>query len=686
MEGLNYFSITGGVNALTSGILAGLILSRRKVSEAARAFGLYCLCICGWSLFYMLWHLTDNARLALVYNRIMMVPVVFLPSFFFHFSAALTGNRDRYLNMIKFSYVLSLLHALTIPSNYFIVRLAPVVARFWPVAGIFYTTHILMFGALLGLSAFLIWRTYLKSTGMFREQMKYSFLALAIGFGGGLTNYIPCYGFSIPPYGNPLVSVYVCILAYSIMAHRLFDLNLTFRNMLVRGMFTFLIGSPILFLLWVLPTTSLRIFLVLATIFMIPIFFRRMEERLEGFVDLWKPFRGRYLSYRETQQCLSFLSDCQNVEDWAKRLILAAQRLTGAHTVAVLMRDESMKRFLIKSGHGLNEAQSLMLSLPFSNPLVQHFEAVHELFTLDSLESVFQDETKRVQVKGDMEFIQAELCVPLYDQNVLKTILVLGNKEFGRIYNDLDLLYVDRLARQGEQASHSLTYGVDKERLTVAWAHDLRRPFSSKGSFARLVDMVQGKMGPVNETMKAVLSTAVSDAEFIASHLESVISPTNREQFKMTTGSMTAVYSNIRQKYQSIMDSQGIRWVVHIPEESVLMLRDPSVIEHRVLANFVENAARYTPSKGMVEVGFQIKNGLFVGYARDTGPGIKSEDLGSLFKPGAQLNGNSRGLAGLGLFSAKSVIEAHQGKVWVESQLGKGSTFYFQIPLLQNQG
>lgn len=150
---------------------------------------------------------------------------------------------------------------------------------------------------------------------------------------------------------------------------------------------------------------------------------------------------------------------------------------------------------------------------------------------------------------------------------------------------------------------------------------------------------------------------------------------------------MTAVYHNIRQKYQSIMDSQGIRWVVHVPEESLQMLRDPGVIEHRVLANFVENAARYTPSKGLVEVGFQIDNGLFIGYARDTGPGIKSEDLGSLFKPGAQLNGNSRGLAGLGLFSAKSVMEAHHGKVWVESQLGRGSTFYFQLPLAEkNRG
>ena len=72
---------------------------------------------------------------------------------------------------------------------------------------------------------------------------------------------------------------------------------------------------------------------------------------------------------------------------------------------------------------------------------------------------------------------------------------------------------------------------------------------------------------------------------------------------------------------------------------------------------------------------------MVFGFVYDTGPGISNDDLPKLFSPGTQLDPNTKGLAGLGLASVKSVIETHNGRVWVESEPEKGTTFYFSLPV-----
>lgn len=124
-----------------------------------------------------------------------------------------------------------------------------------------------------------------------------------------------------------------------------------------------------------------------------------------------------------------------------------------------------------------------------------------------------------------------------------------------------------------------------------------------------------------------------------------------------------------------------IKWVVDVPDHSVRILCDSSIIENRVLANLVENAFRHTPRGGVVTLGFSLTTKEFNGFVRDTGPGIRKEDQGKLFQPGVQLNKTEGGLAGLGLASVKTVIETHRGRVWLESEWGEGSSFFFSLPL-----
>jgi signal transduction histidine kinase len=101
----------------------------------------------------------------------------------------------------------------------------------------------------------------------------------------------------------------------------------------------------------------------------------------------------------------------------------------------------------------------------------------------------------------------------------------------------------------------------------------------------------------------------------------------------------------------------------------------------QVLENLVSNAVKHTAAGGEIHVSATSANGEVQVAVRDTGAGIPAENLAHLFDRFWQARGARRGGAGLGLAIAKGIVEAHGGRIWVESEVGRGSTFAFSLPL-----
>jgi signal transduction histidine kinase len=99
----------------------------------------------------------------------------------------------------------------------------------------------------------------------------------------------------------------------------------------------------------------------------------------------------------------------------------------------------------------------------------------------------------------------------------------------------------------------------------------------------------------------------------------------------------------------------------------------------QVLANLVSNAVKFTPPEGRITLAIRCEADEIRFAVSDTGMGIPEGELASVFERFSQVNSDRRGL-GLGLYISKSIVEAHGGKMWVESQLGAGTTFYFTVP------
>jgi signal transduction histidine kinase len=101
----------------------------------------------------------------------------------------------------------------------------------------------------------------------------------------------------------------------------------------------------------------------------------------------------------------------------------------------------------------------------------------------------------------------------------------------------------------------------------------------------------------------------------------------------------------------------------------------------QVLSNLVGNAVKFTPREGLITITAERQDAEVRFAVIDTGPGIPAEQLPHIFGRFWQAKSSDRRGIGLGLAIAKGIVEAHRGRIWVESSVGLGSTFYFTLPV-----
>ena len=125
---------------------------------------------------------------------------------------------------------------------------------------------------------------------------------------------------------------------------------------------------------------------------------------------------------------------------------------------------------------------------------------------------------------------------------------------------------------------------------------------------------------------------------------------------------------------------------VSLPESLPLLRIDPTRVR-QVLLNLVNNAVRFT-HQGYIQVGAYLSDGEVTVYVRDTGEGIPPDKLETIFERFEQVDSSGRrphGGLGLGLAISRQLVRLHGGRMWAESELGKGSTFYFTLPYTEQE-
>jgi PAS domain S-box-containing protein len=222
-----------------------------------------------------------------------------------------------------------------------------------------------------------------------------------------------------------------------------------------------------------------------------------------------------------------------------------------------------------------------------------------------------------------------------------------------------------------------------KSQFVNAVSHDLRTPLTiMKGFLEFLEEDVGGELTPKQRMYVAELVKSSRRLEHLVDDLlDFARIEAGTFQLKRSPTNLGDLLQGVVDSFRPQAEQAGLSLEVTSSVSPVVVELDRDRIE-RVLFNFIQNALKFTPAGGRIEVGCRVEGPVIRCEISDTGVGIAREDLPKLFQRFAQLgDAAKRGGTGLGLSINKSIVEAHGGAVGVTSQPGKGCTFWFTLPL-----
>ncbi len=223
-----------------------------------------------------------------------------------------------------------------------------------------------------------------------------------------------------------------------------------------------------------------------------------------------------------------------------------------------------------------------------------------------------------------------------------------------------------------------------KSAFLASMSHELRTPLNSIIGFTGI--LLQGLVGPLNDEQKMQLGMVQNSSNHLLELINDILDISKIEAGQLVVNQDAFNLKDSIDKAVRIMtplvEMNGLKLVSTVAPEVGVIVSDQRRVE-QILLNLLNNAVKFT-HEGEVRLDCMIKKNRIVVSVADTGIGIKESDQVMLFNPFQQIDsGLSRKYegTGLGLSICKRLVEKLGGKIWLKSQWGKGSTFFFDLPL-----
>ncbi len=345
---------------------------------------------------------------------------------------------------------------------------------------------------------------------------------------------------------------------------------------------------------------------------------------------------------------------------------------------------------IYKAYKGLNDYKNAFKysSLYYELALSMHNDNVLKEFTLKDAQYIYEKRIKSIKDIQDKEIYKNQLiaktaiislilifiiAIILFAFYRLKTktnkMLMLKNQEISDLNNELKIL------------------NSTKDKFFSIIAHDLKNPI---GSFKNLTELLSSSYInlDINE-QQSFIELLSSSSKRLYTLLENLLtwtrSQTNRIEFEPVHSDLHYLTNNVIDILSINAESKKIKIKNNIPDNTNCFIDINMVLT--VLRNLISNAIKFTYEGGKIEISSNVikDDKIIIISISDDGIGMSPDILNNLFKIDKvikQTGTNDETGTGLGLILCKEFIEKHSGKIWAESQEGKGSIFYFSLPLL----
>ncbi len=238
---------------------------------------------------------------------------------------------------------------------------------------------------------------------------------------------------------------------------------------------------------------------------------------------------------------------------------------------------------------------------------------------------------------------------------------------------------------------HDTTAEHDLEQMKLDFvsmaAHELRTPLTAIAGYLYYLD--EELKGKITTDQKTYLERITISTKQLQSLVENLLDATRIERgtlsLELKEESWEKIVSGVVETFNDFAKQKSLTLKYDKPLTPLPHVNVDRFRISEVISNLLSNAVNFTPPKGTVTIRVFLKENNLVTEISDTGIGIPADSLAHLFTKFYRVSGvlseGSKG-TGLGLFISKAIVELHQGKIWVESSWGKGSSFYFSLPAL----
>jgi len=707
----NFASILTFVS--TFGLALFVYLNNRH-NSANISFSIFSLGVSIWVLTNLMADIAGNNTSLLFWTKAAIVGPAILPIALLYFSRVFPIPLRKWPPYLWLVLSLPSLIIWSLTPTSLNVKSAVLKSGNWVIEyGDLYTFLFIYFLVYLGLALFFLFKSFLHSKGLAKQQLRYLFWSLLIGIVFGIvTNLLlPLLGNSnLVSLGSLGALVLVSGTTYAIVKHRLLDIRLVVArtvsySILVLIVAIFYISSTLLLTNFFFKTTTSTGQLVIYSILTLIVAFT--FQPLRRFLEITTDkifFKGDYDSNALLSSLTKIMAETILIDDIAYKLLktlIAEMRITRG---AFVLTDAG--KIFVTETQGYREEPK------FSEKDIFSLQAIDKMLVFEDLE---ESPAKELMRKLDVTVV-----VPLRTQVDHVGLLFLGEKASGEIYSDKDLKVLEifapeaaisfenaksvekirrfniTLKEQVERATHELRDAneqlkdLDKlkdEFLSIA-SHDLRTPMTAIKGYLWMA--LNGRAGKIdNPDLKRYLDISYASSERMISLINDLLNVS-----RIKAGRMQMVFEEV--DFKKVAEQVFAELASKATEKSITLKynqdpKTPHVIADKqkmaeVLQNLIGNALKFTPEKGRITVTTKpSKEAGFVEIAvSDTGVGLSKEDSAKLFEKFSRVEqsykaAKTTGGSGLGLYITKNYTEMHGGKIWVTSELGKGTTFTFTL-------
>jgi signal transduction histidine kinase len=248
----------------------------------------------------------------------------------------------------------------------------------------------------------------------------------------------------------------------------------------------------------------------------------------------------------------------------------------------------------------------------------------------------------------------------------------------------LDRIQRDAAAELGRLNAELRQASRAKSEFLANMSHELRTPLNAILGFTEM--MVDGLYGELPADLKEPLDDVQANGKHLLRLINEVLDLAKIEAGRMELAlrdySVAELIGSVRASLRALAAEKGLLFATEVPDDLPAARGDPGRLT-QCLLNLAGNALKFT-REGSVRIGVELAGDRLIYRVSDTGIGIPAGELQNVFAEFRQVDATVTrqfGGTGLGLSISKKFIEMHGGRIWVQSKLGEGSTFFFSVPL-----